>query len=99
MSAHTPGPWRRTVYEHGGSRIFAGDERYQNLIADTYQRGDADLFFYAPELLEALKTALLLIENGDFSNGVGEYGQDEGVTMTAPLIAQIEAAIAKAEGR
>lgn len=51
---------------------------------------------------EALKDARLLIENGDFSNGVSEYSADEGVLMTQPFLDRIDAALAlvvTAEGK
>jgi hypothetical protein len=53
FEGHTPGPWEQTIYEHGGSRIFAGE---RILIADTYEPvANAALILSAPALLAEVK--------------------------------------------
>lgn len=41
---------KRTVYDHGGSRIWAEDEKgNRELIADTYDKKFSDIIFKAVE--------------------------------------------------
>lgn len=53
----TPGPWKRTLYDHGGSRIYGGEDDSE-LIADTYSKGNSDIIFAAPDMHAALQSAL-----------------------------------------
>lgn len=61
---------------------------------------NANLIAAAPDLYVALNSLLELVEHSDchFSNGVGEFGRDEGA-MTAPtVLIGAEKALAKARG-
>lgn len=54
-AGYTPGPWKRNLYDHGGSRIYTEDQGSRDLIFDTYQnRAISDLAFHSRETLEAL---------------------------------------------
>jgi len=112
---HTPGPWEYNPYGaiKGGplvefSRGFAREQLAlvcvrqhtpDDLDTAAERNANARLIAAAPELLAALKTALAMLENGDFRNGVEEYGVDEGMVGANKLIDEITALIAKAEGK
>jgi hypothetical protein len=81
---HTPGPWQRFIYPEGGSRIFVEGEGAK-LIADTYQIGDRDLIFAAPDMYEAIKEYL---EWGPMTSSDRELHE-----------AAFRAAISKAQGK
>jgi len=87
---HTPGPWERVVYDHGGSRIFKG----RTLIADTFQAGDRDLLFAAPDLLEAAQGALNALR--DYVETLENQGAS--LHYGRRVIGLLDAAIEKAEG-
>lgn len=93
MSKHTPGPWReefvsdktwhKGVYDVNGNEVALVKVK----SALTAQRRDADarLIAAAPDLLDALKTCLLIVEHL--------------ASESAPsTIAEARAAIAKATG-
>jgi len=83
---HTPGEWKQTIYDHGGSRIWVedGDGR-RNLIADTYEPiGNACLMYAAPDLLAACKKFVKESQSSDPADWM-------------EALEQTEAAIAKAE--
>lgn len=51
----TKGPWNRYQYDHGGSRIFNGNE----LIADTFEpKENGEVIFAAPAALDWIAKAL-----------------------------------------
>ena len=101
MSKHTPGPWLRdgrTVYalQHGGwrkgeellvNRFFTHIQRVPD-CTDEEAEANARLIAAAPELLEALK---------DLVRRYDPYAMT-GPTEGERVLAQAEAAIAKAEG-
>jgi len=93
MSKHTPGPWK---VEHRGYKYIVSKSRDGYITRDVCrmdgstmaafaQEANARLIAAAPELLEALKDALQLLEvyGGDFEEATRN---------------QARAAIAKAEG-
>ena len=89
---HTPGPWKSNPYVHSMIHGFAvySDKSCVDKIADDIKReADARLIAAAPEMLEALKEALLDLESLE-----GETKDDLCLTR----IEQIKAAIAKATG-
>jgi hypothetical protein len=47
------------------------------------------------DVAEALQTAVAYMENGDFSNGVDEYGRDEGRTLWIKDVETVHAALAR----
>lgn len=47
------------------------------------------------DAVEALRTAVAYMENGDFSNGVTEYGQDEGRSLWIKDVSAVHAALAR----
>jgi len=50
--------YKQDIYDHGGSRIYADDDRGRGLICETYQNvADANLHFDAPLLLAAYEQA------------------------------------------
>lgn len=102
MLKHSPGPWRvEEIDDEFGifkilpkgsmlvnAHVFSGEEHGHT----AQERADADLIAAAPELLEALKVAAKLIPQARF------WSCDDDYEPRAEL-RQIEAAIAKAEGR
>lgn len=98
--AHTPGPWKISPLDGrtcGPSRLLVCDgtevPQLQAVAIVTLRTGETDanarLIAAAPELLRALKDALVEIEtNGDSIGAVVDVLESQG-----------RAAIAKAEGR
>lgn len=88
---YTPGPWHNT---HGIDD--SGDVRTVNgkIICNCPNAWDGDLCAAAPELLEALKKARLVIS----THGTGGQKHSDPITgePTTPLMVEIEQAIAKA---
>lgn len=92
--AHTPGPWKESpdgwINGENGTTIieYAGCGSHQ-----AYWVNDADknLVLAAPELLEALEAVVPLAL-------VGQSALPEGHEEAAKIIAQMDAAIAKARG-
>lgn len=65
MSKHTPGPWHANPYVHASVHGFAvyADRICMDKLADEIQsEANARLIAAAPELLEALKQAVNLLE-------------------------------------
>lgn len=71
MSAHTPGPWHvnkgpRNALPHirsaTGLYVMDAAPRGSNAMSTTRQMADAVLIAAAPELLEALRNSLSLLE-------------------------------------
>jgi len=105
MSGHTKGPWR-VAY---GREIYCEDqERYPHCLAEVYDTAEAlegddpeadanaRLIAAAPELLDALREALIWVECMERSKGTlnTEYGINcDGITED---LAKMKAAIAKA---
>lgn len=96
MTGHTPGPWEVGEITDGEGRpisyeaiIYGGDDDEAEIyVRGIRARDDARLIAAAPEMLEALKEARRQLELYEES-ATGE-------TYNSP---QINAAIAKAEGR
>ena len=90
MSEHTPGPWRVGGVEdlrHGRGRQIAADDAKICVVygvRDPDVKANANLIAAAPEMLEALRSAMQCLD--DF---VGD----------GPTYRMVEAAIAKAEGK
>ena len=97
MGAHTKGPW--DVLPFVDNRRHGGDHHTYKI---TPQRGvygsmhesDALIAAAAPEMLEELKLARKLIETQARLLGIIGQSHEE----TAPLLADMDAVIAKAEG-
>ncbi len=95
---HTPGPWmtKRAAVQTDGAYDFAVVTETTDIIAETFGRSgvatyhdaeaNARLIAAAPELLAALKAAR-------------EFGLDDFKSGEQPIYEQMDAAIAKAEGR
>lgn len=102
MSEYTPGPWQvvgeRPYVPHvtAGGKYLAGDIRapwggdYDGYYDEAY--ANARLIAAAPEMYEALKDALYLLDKASFSEGVGFSA------VVLDVKARSRAAIAKAEG-
>jgi len=94
MSEFTPGPWRYYSRENQIQGEF--------LVAHIYEQPtekikllNASLIAAAPEMYEALQIALKLI-----TDSYSRIAMDEGYWPTVkPIVAQIDAALAKADGR
>ena len=105
---HTPGPWE--IVLEGNDHVIRG-ERYfvaEIIGIDGYQEYDnARLIAAAPEMLAALKAVRDHLQRAsfDYSNGatdpLGQFdeGNVYGWKAHNELVAQLEAAIAKAEGQ
>lgn len=93
-AGHTPGPWRDG--QAGNLRVYGPDGmgEHSGLIAEVFKsRANARLIAAAPDLLEALRGArqtILELVNARYSEAEGS--DDD-------WMAEIDAAIAKAEGR
>lgn len=94
VSAHTPGPWEAVI---GDDVWITGPDRDQPWVCDIVPRdhnkppneedlANARLIGAAPDLLAALKAAR-------------EFGLDDFTYGDQAMYAQMDAAIAKAEGR
>jgi hypothetical protein len=113
VSAHTPGPWHVEHGTPSGRRLVAdlveGGLRltHYRIVHDGAQEGggeaDANLIAAAPDLLAALKA---LVDwqgvdheatSGPFDDDVEECPGDD--TCRCQIVALVNAAIAKAEGR
>lgn len=71
MAEHTPGPWRWNHYPDG-RKLLAGPDRAVIHCPDapmTCDPADARLIAAAPELLEALLTALPYVEDAEGDEG------------------------------
>lgn len=91
---HTPGPWVEFADKGETIAIMAAgrDDDVCNFCKPYPSREDARLFAAAPDLLEALITALPYIE----------YAEEDDAYkpgVVAKVTAQIRAALSKAEGR
>ena len=94
MSAHTPGPWRvdRSGALLGVNVVAPTDWICKVGLSDRPNvMEDARLIAAAPELLEAMESALPHVENDALEQGVNP---DEDA-----VVIQARAAIAKARGR
>ena len=114
MSGHTPGPWiyANDPYDDGTPymRLYAGEDNKPDAsdgfsITGIVHPNDAHLIAAAPELLAALKEALCAIVTLDegalgFADDMMDQVTGEGILypLRDELIAQIDAAIAKATG-
>lgn len=96
----TPGPWTATInlehdgewsylIAHDGGRI-AGNIKID--IASETSKANARLIAAAPEMLDALKTALEFVDSGGLGEGINAHAK-------ATLEQFLSKAIAKAEGR
>lgn len=108
-SRHTPGPWRwvdrssswdykdelpRLESDEGAEVLWLGDnETYYPTAGNRPNEADAALIAAAPELLEALKALLAVVEEDDF-----DLAMNHGVKMYGPRLEPARAAIARAEG-
>lgn len=91
MSKHTPGPWSisKIGNDYDQFMIFAGDELIVNAITG---KANADLIVSVPELLEAIRKAVISLE--DFADENGEYKPTpEGLLS---VVKDLDKAIAKA---
>lgn len=111
---HTPGPWKYKFYGRKNSvDVFSGKGEERKFICqvgyvqDELYRAHRDdgksnlyLIAAAPDLLEACEWALLLIENGNFKNGVLDQTEtiDEGEVKARQIYDQIRLTVAKAKG-
>ena len=91
----TPGPWSADVHVPRGSadaewRIHGGRELVAIVNDDEYTEANARLIAAAPEMLEALKQALVVMESVAETHG---YDTEVGAVPAA------RAAIAKATGQ
>ena len=99
---HTPGPWRAETEPNGTCIVWAlrngDDDKYViGVVALRGGEADARLIAAAPDLLAALYEAREFID-GQIDVVDGNYG--EPAPNRAMVLAQeIDAAIAKAEGR
>lgn len=93
MSKHTPGPWS---VEGDKSILMRGQivgQAFAPIGASEKQvKANAHLIAAAPELLEA---AALLAHSGV----VGPEADNDGIVLSSKAFKQLQAAIAKAEGR
>ena len=96
MSAHTPGPWKVLADTRTGAVDVWSGARFVCTVGvpgasgDESIEPDAALIAAAPDLLAACKAALSLVESLPY---------DPTDRQTLRINDQIEAAIAKAEGR
>ena len=101
MSGHTPGPWAVTPdsFVMAGSRPSIGVARVITHAKEFV--ANARLIAAAPELLEALKALVDSQSVLHETTGVGVYAEDcpGDDTCRCAIVAQVNAAIAKAEGR
>lgn len=98
MSAHTPGPWKafqRKLEDCGylEGQWHIGNGQIGHTVANAYEEANARLIAAAPELLRAMKDFTWNVKH----QKVAGYGDSE-VQFDASF-KQMEAAIAKAEGR
>lgn len=97
MSApkHTPGPWHVNMIGGREPQIWAGRNlcvAKVNMGLPAHHDANARLAAAAPEMLEALKAARMIVEDS--------VGHDLYVAgHIDSLLAKIDAALAKAEGR
>lgn len=89
----TERPWERTVYPHGGSRIYRLEPE-RMLICDSFQDGDADFFFEAPSLLadlisEARSLERYLRDAQNTVTGCLDFGTESMQTTLETLRAQL----------
>jgi hypothetical protein len=94
--SHTPGPWRvgeKVDYLTDEGTIEISDDKGPHWIAHALTTDNASLIAAAPDLLEALKDLVALVDRR-------RRGFDPGITvgeLTSQLVARADAAIAKAE--
>ncbi|WP_041544596.1 MULTISPECIES: hypothetical protein [Chelativorans] len=106
---HTPGPWNWKPRHHviNESAVLSPDPHSENggfVVAHTYgpkHAANARLIATAPVLLESLKTARDAIASVAVETfGVADHGGlSDPYPIQAELLHNIDAAIAKAEGR
>lgn len=101
MSKHTPAPWSRSwIYgalRHVSRNVDSDsfwfpeqeEDRETANIPSFYTKGDVDLITAAPELLEALKLALVELGGNDPND----------LAFEDAICGRIRQAIAKAEGK
>lgn len=93
MKKHTAGPWSQ---EYDGSLVMSGQVIAQpsDLCPDVASyaegRANARLISAAPELLEALRDAVLVVQDATLAGPLGQAYRD--------LAERMRAAIRKAEG-
>ena len=106
MSAHTPGPWELDEGDDGDNFTIRADgefvtrltkSRYTDDRRDPEAYANAALIAAAPDLLAALKLLTAAASNVcTQTDGIGVINK---VAELRPLIADMRAAIARAEGR
>ena len=88
MTKHTPAQIEE--YNPVDGQFFIEKDKQGKMIAKAFDLQNARLIAAAPDLLEALKEALIDLENFKVADDVCEEH---------PIIIQARAAIAKAEGK
>ena len=97
---HTAGPWHISEKKEGGYNIIDGD--HLNTIVTTsdfhttYWKPNAALIAAAPELLDALESAVYDME--ELNRNWHELGLGDDNPISIDTIAAARAAIAKAKG-
>jgi hypothetical protein len=113
MSKYMPGPWGATTRRGSWDWVVYQVSDPNNEVCQMFHDGselnemgetNAHLIAAAPDMLEALKGLLALVENvnpGAFNNGVihPQDGRDEGEFKSGFFMDDARAAIAKAEGQ
>ena len=94
----TPGPWQKNY--DGPSLPIITNWAHGDEIVALVRTGEADasLIAAAPELLKACQELVAMTRYEDRRNGVDYSGTDEGETIAGRIIADADAAIAKALG-
>jgi hypothetical protein len=99
MSEHTPGPWRayqpRITWQIRGPQ----DEYVMEARYGVRQEADARLIAAAPDMLEALKVALVGAKHESCAFTADDPAPGHHCCDWSETVEVIEAAIAKAEGR
>ena len=84
----TPEPYKLTIYDHGGSRMYREVGNDRDLIMDTYgPEANARLYSAAPEMLDALIEVVI------------EYEFVKGIDVFDPTIEKCRDAIGAAGGK
>lgn len=93
MSKHTKGPWIGKVTSAGQALIYS--EATGESVAVAYRQEDADLIASAPEMLDLLKRALLLLDKAFEAEG-NVFGQRW--NEATDVFTEVRTVIAKAGG-
>lgn len=90
---HTPGPWKRDIYERGLVTAQFPDGRLKEVVANVGSEEDALLIAAAPDLLKSTKALLLSLRSYCATHNPNSIG------ACCLNREDAAAAIAKAEGR